>query len=767
MTNMYDAGKGSGQDTYVIEQHKLVVTTFPDIYAKTSSELELTLPDIFHLISTTEAKRKERLPWIKLAKFGNVVSQKGCIRTDGNIVHFSGVEVEHDRGVMSYEAALVALSEAKIRAILYTTPSHTNETPRWRVLAPFSGPTPNKNVRKLLAARLNRVLGGVVEGESYRASQSFYFGRVKGTQTFAIDLLDGDFIDCADDIEPLYQVPIGRDGKPHVTVFADYSITQLNEHFAQRAHNLDLPWHDPMLHLTAKMAAAGHSEDEIVAVCALYSDGGDADREMLDMVRTAIKKYGRKVDPAMAQLSFTPEQQRVAPIELLPRPDESATLFDKKAWLIHRYGYYPAEDRVIDLYATSADCRIKTTAFGNKYASWSEVEIGPKGGQKRIHASQMWTLSPERKILSGVRMAPDQAFPLFEEGGQLHKNIYQRPVHVGEGEVHTFLLFMEHLLPIDAERHWFMKHMAHKWRHPEDPGSAVMFVADGVFGAGRGILFEIARRLYGARYVREQEFSHIVGSKDGARFNSWMSDCILAVCNEARSSPTAHRRSERKADYECFKSFFDPASRTRTIEGKGINSFESKIHMSLWMASNHGDPFVIHPDDRRLTVLSNGKKLELDLLDRILAWRDVPGNIAELVRWLEAFDLSGFRAAEALMTPAKAHMIERGKSAVDELFEDLIEDEKAGLVFTKADLFKAVCGRGGEGNSAGYFEHAWTEYVVPAPGLVGTSEQRKLRIDGKKQRLHCFKTHSSEVERLSPDQARAEREKWMTMRNVD
>ena len=760
MTNMYDAGKGSGQDTYVIEQHKLVVTTFPDIYAKTSRELELTLPDIFHLISTTEAKRKERLPWIKLAKFGNVVSQKGCIRTDGNIVHFSGVEVEHDRGVMSYEAALVALSEAKIRAILYTTPSHTNETPRWRVLAPFSDPATDKKARKLAAARLNRVLGGVVEGESYRASQSFYFGKIKGSNTFAIDLLDGDFIDCADDIDPLYQVPVGKDGKPHVTVFADYSIAQLNEHFIKRAHDLDLPWHDPMLHLTAKMAAAGHGEDEIIAVCAPYSDGGDVDREMLDMVRTAIKKYGRKVDPAMAQLAFTPEQQRVAPIELKPRPDDTASMFEKAAWLLHRYGYYPAEDRVVDLYATTADCRLKTSAFVNKYARWSEPR--KEGGKTRDHASGMWVVANQRKILSGVRMAPDKAFPLFEENGELVKNIYRRPVHDGAGEIDTWLDFMDHLFPIDAERDWFMKHMAHKWRHPEDPGSAVMFVADGVFGAGRGILFEIARRLYGARYVREQEFSHIVGSKDGARFNSWMSDCVLVVCNEARSSPTAHRRSERKADYECFKSFFDPASRTRTVEGKGINSFESKIHMSLWMASNHGDPFVIHPDDRRLTVLSNGAKMPRDMVDRLLAWRDVPGNIAELARWLEAVDLTGFRATEALMTPAKQHMIERGKGNVVELFEDMAEDQTLGLVFTREDLFKAVCGRGGEANSAGHFEGAWGDHVVPVR-RGGQKDQRKTRVHGKPVRLYCFRNALNAALALNDAQLKIEREKWIPL----
>src|SRR5207253_2345901 len=76
------------------------------------------------LIRTTTAPEKARLPWLKLARFGN-----------------AGVE-----------------------AIVYTSPSHTDAAPRWRILCVFSCElSPDR--RQHMLGRFNGLFRGVLAEE--------------------------------------------------------------------------------------------------------------------------------------------------------------------------------------------------------------------------------------------------------------------------------------------------------------------------------------------------------------------------------------------------------------------------------------------------------------------------------------------------------------------------------------------------------------------------------------------------------------------------
>ncbi|OIT11705.1 hypothetical protein BL241_11570 [Ralstonia solanacearum] len=110
-----------------------------------------------------------------------------------------GVEGDYDAGTMTLDDAAQRLDMAGVRAVVFTTPSHTEAKPRWRVLAPFSHEhTPA--VRAKFAARLNGVLGGALAPESFSLSQSFYFGCVDGAN-YAAEAIDGDTIDTRDDLD--------------------------------------------------------------------------------------------------------------------------------------------------------------------------------------------------------------------------------------------------------------------------------------------------------------------------------------------------------------------------------------------------------------------------------------------------------------------------------------------------------------------------------------------------------------------------------------
>lgn len=112
---------------------------------------------------------KGGLPLIKLATF------TGDYRNDANAQCIYGIEGDYDAGLIQPDCAAAMLQAAGIEAFIYTTPSHTPDKPRFRVLCPLSQPIqPAK--RHPIVARLNGVLGGILAEESFRLSQPFYVG---------------------------------------------------------------------------------------------------------------------------------------------------------------------------------------------------------------------------------------------------------------------------------------------------------------------------------------------------------------------------------------------------------------------------------------------------------------------------------------------------------------------------------------------------------------------------------------------------------------
>ncbi len=54
----------------------------------------------------------------------------------------TGIEADYDGGEVSVDEAAERLKKNNIKAMVYTSPSHTPEEPRWRVLCPLSGEMP-------------------------------------------------------------------------------------------------------------------------------------------------------------------------------------------------------------------------------------------------------------------------------------------------------------------------------------------------------------------------------------------------------------------------------------------------------------------------------------------------------------------------------------------------------------------------------------------------------------------------------------------------
>lgn len=149
-----------------------------------------------------EAQKKADLPLLSFCRYGEEISKRGSVRHSGNVVEVTGIEGDYDDGEVSLDEAFDRLIRGGIGAVLYTSPSHTELQPRWRVIAPLSKRVATEE-RRRLAGILNAALGGILARESFQLSQSFYYGRVSGCD-YDVRHTDGTWLDHIEGIDPIF-----------------------------------------------------------------------------------------------------------------------------------------------------------------------------------------------------------------------------------------------------------------------------------------------------------------------------------------------------------------------------------------------------------------------------------------------------------------------------------------------------------------------------------------------------------------------------------
>ena len=147
---------------------RVLITLFKDRGARTKEEKMLGLHELAELIERTSAPNKEQLPWLKSARFGDIAKRdSGSLRHNANVREVWGAVGDYDGETMPPEDAAERLDKAGIIGLIYTSPSHSDSAPRWRVFCPFrAGLAPDKHYPMM--ARVNGVLGGVLAGGKFR-----------------------------------------------------------------------------------------------------------------------------------------------------------------------------------------------------------------------------------------------------------------------------------------------------------------------------------------------------------------------------------------------------------------------------------------------------------------------------------------------------------------------------------------------------------------------------------------------------------------------
>lgn len=290
---------------------KIHVTFFKDFAAKTYTTDDLTLIELEERIQNASARRKDDLPWLKLAEFGKKRTAEGSLRHNANVVQITGVELDYDDKKIAFDDVVNAIQEMGIIALAYTSPTHSVAAPRWRILAPTSQRL-QPDMRAKLVARLNGCLkakfGGekIAASESFALSQSYFYGWVMNKQGLdhRSEVIIGDFIDLRDDLagfEALGAKKADETCAGESDPFADYSDRygpkrgkseeELLALLKQSRATPGKGWREPMLLFIGSTIGKGWSDLQIKLACAPYSDGGIDDRDIQDLIDYTRKKF--------------------------------------------------------------------------------------------------------------------------------------------------------------------------------------------------------------------------------------------------------------------------------------------------------------------------------------------------------------------------------------------------------------------------------------------------------------------------------------------
>jgi len=179
------------------------VTFFADRYAQTKREEVLDLDALAARIHAASAPEKSELPWLKLARFGDVRSEHNSLRHDANVLSVCGVEGDYDGGKVPFDAGVQCLRDANVEGIVYTSPSYSQEFPKWRAICWFSQELPPAERTRMMGrlAGIFAAIGVEFAGESWTLSQSYFYGSVDNNPAHQVERIRGTPIDLRDDLE--------------------------------------------------------------------------------------------------------------------------------------------------------------------------------------------------------------------------------------------------------------------------------------------------------------------------------------------------------------------------------------------------------------------------------------------------------------------------------------------------------------------------------------------------------------------------------------
>ena len=123
-------GGSTMKDDTPPSRRKLNVTFFRNYKATTLTAKNIAIEDLRELILTKTASTKEKLPWLKLATFGDQKTDEGSLRHNANVLSIDGLEADYDEEQISFGEAVAIIQRRKLKgAALYVAFAHSRKAP--------------------------------------------------------------------------------------------------------------------------------------------------------------------------------------------------------------------------------------------------------------------------------------------------------------------------------------------------------------------------------------------------------------------------------------------------------------------------------------------------------------------------------------------------------------------------------------------------------------------------------------------------------------
>jgi hypothetical protein len=570
------------------------VTLFRDFYAFTKEERTVAAAEFVEMVESASAAHKRDLPWLKLATFGNSKTGADCLRTDKNLLQVFGVEGDYDGEAVSFDEALELARKARVLTVLYTSPSHTPEAPKWRAIHPFAEPMLPSG-RAAMMDRANGIFGGVLARESWVLSQSYYYGRLN--DDFRIELVEGECIDTRPDIASI--------GKPTSTVeinaYAEGAPISVEEFRAAGAAAAigaaDLPYPQLMalIAATARVNVVGDDNravrEEIARVILAATPESRMDENRFQNAFNAPIREDQKVANPATFFHYAKLGRWV--------PDPSKAVEGEGVRLADFHAYMPSHSYIFAPTrafwpAASVNSRIPPVplfkANGEPVLDDKEkpVKISPSAWLDRNKPVEQMTWAP------GLPMTiPDKLAVL--EGGWIDRrgvtsfNQYRPPtIEPGDAaEAQRWVDHVRYVYPNDAEH--IVNWLAHRTQKPGEKINHSL-VLGGEQGIGKDMLLVPVGEAVGTWNCQEASPTQILG-----RFNGFLKSVILRI-SEARDLGDY----DRFAFYDHMKTYSAAPPDMLRCDEKNLREYPVVNCCGVIITTNHKtDGIYLPPDDRR------------------------------------------------------------------------------------------------------------------------------------------------------------------------
>lgn len=624
---------------------KVHVTFFKNFAAKSYTTDTLTLFDLEERIQNASAREKGKLPWLKCAVFGNKRSDKNSLRHDPNVLEITGIELDYDCEKITFADAVKAVAAMGISALVYTSPSHSPDAPRWRVVAPTSKPLP-PDMRAKFVARVNGFMMAelgverLAAGESFALSQAYFYGWVmnKPGLDHCAEVISGDFIDMRDDLAQ-YEARGAKSintnqsktsGNSGAGRFDQDRARGFEAILAEMGDGEELRgFNDPLTRAAASYVATYHEFFDEKKLKKLLREAIDKAPKKSTLVRVAsIKRYksDKYLDDIIASAVKKFTSELAVTLEHFVADMET-----------HSYIYLPTRRAWPGI---SVNARIRPVPLLD--ADGRPV-LDSKKKPKKIAASE-WldknrpveavTWAPGEPTIINDRLVAQGGW--FEQPGANVFNLYRPPTIVlgDANEAGPWIDHIRKVYPNDADH--IIRWCAYKVQFAQSKVNHALFLG-GAPGIGKDSILEGPKRAIGSWNFSEVSPKIIARSA----FTGYLQSVVLRI-SEAHDLGDL----DRFAFYEMIKTIIAAPPDVHRVNEKHRPEYYIPNVNGVIITSNYLTNGIYLPvDDRRHYVAWSDcteGDFETGYFDWLWHWYDHKGGDRHVAAYLSKLDLSDF-----------------------------------------------------------------------------------------------------------------------------